>query len=1062
MQNQKPAAPRHRTSSSQADPPAAPTQEAGCCGPDGCGEVTRRDFVTRSGLYAASLAVLGGQAAGAVQARASAMATGALVLGQDGVHPSHGVPVDKGLEPGWMEKLLVVGESRIYSGDELETIGMPIGGIGAGQLYLGGDGRLLHWDVFNEHFNSAAINTYPTGRQKLTQPVAHGFVLQINDNGQNTKRALDANRQMTRDGKGFEDVRFIGEYPIGRVGYRDESLPIETTLTAFSPFIPLNAQDSGLPATVMRFTLKNTSDREVSASIEGRLENAVCRQGTPPPGKWRNEFSHGDGLSFVQMSFEPHEPAPEQEEPREAIVFADFEQEDYGDWKPQGEALGAGPAKGTIPPQQQVSGYEGDRLVNTFHGGDSPTAKLTSPSFKIDRKYINFLIGGGSDPERFGIRLIVDGETVRRESARNDEKLSWASWWVEDLAGKEARLEIYDAGGGPWGHINIDQIEFADEPRQKAGEARERHDFGTMGLGIVAEENVSEPDDVTAKAPGEESTVGQSVMLAPGESRDMTFVLTWHFPNLDPGGRFYASRFDTALEVARYLAKELPRLAEETQRWHDAYYDSTLPHWLLDRLHMPISILASSTSQWWKNGRFWAWEGVGCCAGTCTHVWNYEQAMARLFPQLEQSVRQMQDFDADAGFQPVTGLVGFRGESHMAYAADGQAGTVLKAYREHLVSPDREFLKKNWPQISKTMQFLIVQDVNVDGIIENEQHNTYDIEFYGANTFVGALYLAALRASEVMADAMGDEALANTCRRAFEAGSKFSMEHLFNGEYFTQRANLNQHPLHQYGDGCLSDQLFGQNWAHQLSLGHLYPAQAVRKGVESVWRYNWAPDVAPQNQLHGPERVFAEPGEPGLFICTWPKSEHPGNRGVRYRDEVWTGIEYEVAAGLVYEGLLNEGLAVVKAVDERYDASKRNPWNEIECGDHYARAMASWGMLLALSGFEYDGPAGRLGFAPRTTPEDFRCAFTAAEGWGTLEQTREAGVQRNAVIVRWGRLRLTSLDLQAGAEGEVKVSVGERAVEGVTAEIGEGGRLRVSFEAPVVLEEGQSLRVEVG
>src|SRR5690606_12753796 len=173
--------------------------------------------------------------------------------------------------------------------------------------------------------------------------------------------------------------------------------------------------------------------------------------------------------------------------------------------------------------------------------------------------------------------------------------------------------------------------------------------------------------------------------------------------------------------------------------------------------------------------------------------------------------------------------------------------------------------------------------------------------------------------------------------------------------------------------GCLADQLFGQNWAHQLGLGYLYPPEAVKKGVDSVWRFNWAPDVAPQNEAHRPERVFAESGEPGLFICTWPRSPHLGNAAVRYKDEVWTGIEYEVAAGLVYEGLLDEALAIVKGVDQRYDASKRNPWNEIECGDHYARAMASWGILLALSGFDYDGPAGHMAFAPRITPDEFRC-----------------------------------------------------------------------------------------
>jgi uncharacterized protein (DUF608 family) len=565
-------------------------------------------------------------------------------------------------------------------------------------------------------------------------------------------------------------------------------------------------------------------------------------------------------------------------------------------------------------------------------------------------------------------------------------------------------------------------------------------------------------------ASGGHAAIGRAISIPPGETREVSFLVAWHFTNLNPGGRFYANRFADARAAAAYVAENLDRLDAHTRLWHDTYYDSTLPHWLLDRVHMPISILASSTCQWWKNGRFWAWEGVGCCAGTCTHVWNYEQAMARLFPKLEQSVRAMQDFGA--GFQPDSGLVGFRGESHVAYAADGQAGTILKAYREHLCSPDDAFLKQHWPAIRKALEFLFAHDANLDGVIENQQHNTYDIEFYGPNTFVGALYLAALRAAEKMAEAIGEAELAASCRGAFERGSQYAMRQLFNGEYFVQRVDWRQHPWFQYGDGCLADQLFGQNWAHQLGLGHLYPAEAVKTAMGSIWKYNWAPDVGPQNTVHPPERVFAAPGEPGLFICTWPRSEHPGERGVRYRDEVWTGIEYEVAAGLIYEGLVDEGLAVVKAVDERYDAKKRNPWNEIECGDHYARAMASWGVLLALSGFEYDGPAGRLAITPRITAHDFRCVFTAAEGWGTISQVRDTDARSNRfeavnrVEVRHGRLRLSEVRIPAGPEGaQVLVNLnGRRSDASVDRS---SPPLLITFPEPVTLEAGQALEVRV-
>ena len=103
------------------------------------------------------------------------------------------------------------------------------------------------------------------------------------------------------------------------------------------------------------------------------------------------------------------------------------------------------------------------------------------------------------------------------------------------------------------------------------------------------------------------------------------------------------------------------------------------------------------------------------------------------------------------------------------------------------------------------------------------------------------------------------------------------------------------------------------------------------------------------------------------------------------------GFEYQVAGHMIWEGMVQEGLAVTRAVHDRYHASRRNPWNEVECGDHYARSMASYGVFLAACGYEYHGPKGRLGFAPRLTPDKFKAAFTTAEGWGTFTQQRDGG-----------------------------------------------------------------------
>jgi uncharacterized protein (DUF608 family) len=558
--------------------------------------------------------------------------------------------------------------------------------------------------------------------------------------------------------------------------------------------------------------------------------------------------------------------------------------------------------------------------------------------------------------------------------------------------------------------------------------------------------------------------VGVPVELAPVASRTLVFAVTWCLPNLyrdaQRVGNAYARQFRGASDVAEYLGQHVGRLERQTRLWHETYYDSTLPWWLLDRLHSTVANLATATCQWWENGRFWAWEGCGCCHGTCGHVWNYEHALARLFPDLERSVREMQDFKSGAGFNPETGSIGFRGEGWGLWAGDSQGGYILKAYREHCCSRDDAFLRRNWPQIRKAVEFLLREDANADGLLEGKQHQTYDQDYYGANTFVGAMYLGALRAAERMALIMGEAGFAGQCRAVAESGARLSMERLFNGEYFIQQVDLSKHPDWQYGEGCLADQMFGQGWAHQVGLGHLYPVEAVQKALRSVWKYCWTPDVAGQNEAHPPERWFARPGEGGLLICTWPRTPHLGPKSTRYRDEVWTGIEYQVAGHMAWEGMVTEALAICRAVHERYHPAKRNPWNEIECGDHYARALASWGVLTGLMGFEVDAPAGRVAFAPRITPEEFRGAFTGAEGWGSYAQRRKIREQQCEMKLAWGRLPLRKLDL-ALPEGvkatEIEAQLGDAALE-VSSEQ-KGDSLHLSFAQNPVVVAGQALIV---
>jgi uncharacterized protein (DUF608 family) len=989
--------------------------------------------------------------------------------GADEKMARHYIPADKNLDKLWIDNLFARGRPRAYSGDDLTCVGMPVGGIGAGQLYLRGDGTLAEWGIFNlDHFTGYGDDCYRTYTPPA--PLQQGFGIWVKP-----REGEALYRELNR--AGFPSVEFVGEYPFGTVRYvrgAGDSLPVDVELEAYSPFISLNARDSGIPATVLRFRVKNTSQQPVEAALGGWLQNAVGeRQIGRMRGEGHNAVRRSAGMTTLLLSAEEiPTPPPEKAAPPE--VFADFESGTYGDWKKTGDCFGDKPAMGTLPNQQPVSGFGGKYLVNTFLGGDKSTGTLTSPEFTVRRPYIYFRIGGGNHPGQACINLKAGDKVVRTATGKDNEKLEWDYWDVSEFKDQKAILEIVDQATGGWGHINIDDITFADTPpaELKVRAFKEQPDFGTLALSVLEDQATAATDGFERFRAGGELEKGPKPVTFPlgqrrvgglatrftleaGATKEVVFLVTWHFAGGERG-RAYGQWFSDAVAVAKYLREHLAELTKQTRLFHDTYYDSTLPHWLLDRLMMPLSTLATNTVQWWKNGRFWAWEGVGCCHGTCTHVWNYAQGVARLFPELERSARVMQDLGP--ALDPITGRVAFRGEGpEFQYAADGQCGTVLKCYREHLLSADDRFLKENWPKIKKVMEYSISRDANDDGVIEDNQHNTYDIDFIGPNTFVGALYLAALEAAARMADLQGDKAFAERCRAIAAKGSQWTMANLWNGEYFTQRIPKEAASKFQYGDGCLADQLFGQNWAHQLDLGYVYPADKVKTALQSVYRYNWAPDVAAQNQAFPPQRWFARPGEPGLFTCTWPKGGRM-DEPVLYRDEIWTGIEYQVAAHLIVEGMLQEGLSIIRGVHDRYNGRKHNPWNEVECGDHYARALASWGCLLALTGFVYDGPASRLGFAPRWPGAEFKAFFSAAEGWGSLHQKRQEKSQENAIEVKHGQVRLGQLVFETpegvkAAQGSLRL--GDKTVGAALSQ--NGRRVSLALETPLVLKEGQTL-----
>jgi hypothetical protein len=636
----------------------------------------------------------------------------------------------------------------------------------------------------------------------------------------------------------------------------------------------------------------------------------------------------------------------------------------------------------------------------------------------------------------------VDGKVVQSGTGADDNRMDPHAFDVRSLRGKQASIQIVDDDKGHWGNIGAGPITFSDQPAG-AEHFETLAGYGTMGLALLGEAadlatpGPIKPEETLDLANSDEASVsfdqkligalGRKLQLAAGQSAVVNFVLTWHFPNLHLDGlgkvgRHYATRFDSAHAVAQYFGKELDRLTSQTKLWRDTWYDSTLPHWFLDRTLLNISILATSTSYRFADGRFYSWEGVGCCAGTCTHVWHYAHAMARLFPELERITRE--HVDLGVGFNEKTGVMGFRAEFDRSLAVDGQAGTLLRCYREHLMSADDAFLKRNWPRIRQAFDPLLNLDADRDGILQGAQMNTLDEPWYGRNAWQSSLYIAALRAGEKMARQMGEADFADRCRATADRGADNLVRELFDGEYFINKVDPKRLDAINSGTGCEIDQVFGQSWAFQVGLGRVLPEKQTRSALASLWKYNFTPDVGPYRQAYKDGRWYAMPGEAGLLMCTFPRNDWDYNNAkgkgpswaTGYFNECMNGFEHQVAGHMIWEGMVQEGMAIERAIHDRYSAAKRNPWNEIECGDHYSRSMASFGVFLAACGYDYDGPAGHLGFAPRLSPENFRAPFTAAEGWGAFEQKREAGMQKASINIASGTLRLKTLGLEVAAE----------------------------------------------
>jgi len=505
--------------------------------------------------------------------------------------------------------------------------------------------------------------------------------------------------------------------------------------------------------------------------------------------------------------------------------------------------------------------------------------------------------------------------------------------------------------------------------------------------------------------------------------------------------------------------------------------DSTLPGAVKEAAGANLSTLVSTTCFRTADGEFHGFEGSndnrGCCHGNCTHVWNYETSTAFLFPSFAHSLRK----SAFGYSMDDAGAMHFRqslpdGKDRSGFAAaDGQMGQIIHAYLDWVLSGDDAAIRELWPRVKKAIEFAWVPggwDADRDGVLEGVQHNTYDVEFYGPNPLCGIYYLGALRAGEEMARAVGDTQAAAEYRRLFDNGSKWIDSNLFNGEYYIQKvrgfkkdqiaqslrstmgADDTENPQYQVGEGCLLDQLLGQYLADIAGLGPLVDPAHIQKAMASIYRYNYKHSLTGHDTV---QRTYALNDEPGVVVCDYGKTHRP-KIPFPYFAEVWTGLEYIAATLMLSRGMEKEGVELIRNLRSRYDGEKRNPWDEAECGHHYARAMSAWSGVVALSGFRYNGRGSSIEVLPRVNTANFRCFWSAASGWGTFSVT-SAGLR---LQVLKGKLACRSTEFRGAAGRSSATLNGKPVAHKISAR---NGVVRIAFDEMLNLTEGADLRVEV-
>ncbi len=833
-----------------------------------------------------------------------------------------------------------------YSGTQLKTIEVPIGGISTGNILMGGRGDFSHIEFFNRpNRRRSPINTFFAIYSKVEGESSISKILEgeyIPPYGEETHLKSSGLPRI-------DSVIFTNNYPEISWQFIDADVDLDMKLTATNPFIPLDVENSAYPIVDFQWSLKNISTKENTVTLLLNMENMI----------------------------------------------------------------------------------EAESISNQYFEEGSLT----------------------------GIRFVADS------SSSVDSRGQYIM--ATDQSDVTAQTHLYS---GKW----RDDMHILWRDFSADGEISEELEGWTTSFKVPSYNEISDRNAVLAV----------SFNLDPGEVIQVPFYLSWYFPDriftaAETFGtaaqdkifsNYYKVLFESEIDALKKYLRDKSKLVEKTEKFARSLHDSKYPPSVIEALTTQMASIKTNLIQVTADREVHGFEGVTtvgwCCPGTCTHVWNYEQTLASLFPSLERNMREIEftyDVD-DEGLQDHRSVFPL-GEARFdgGAAADGQMGSITRVYREWRNSGDDAWLRKIWPKVKLALEYAWNTDWDPDknGILEGRQHNTYDISFYGPSSMTSSCYLAALKACAIMAEYLGEETKAKEYQSVYEKGVSAFETQLWNGEYFIQiipppdsyptdariefsppDENGNIIPKYQLGSGCLTDQLLGQYIAQNAGLGFIVDEEKSKSALQKIYQHNFIRDMGAYENL---QRIYALHDDQGVVLCSWPNGGQPLLPFV-YAQEVWTGVEYAFAASLIYADLVDEGLEIVAAIQERYDGLKRNPFMHNESGVHYARAMASWSVLLALSGVDYDAVENCMTFNPKMDANSFKTFWSCGSAWGTFVKNED----QISLDVQYGVLELDEF-IVSSTQDVRSVSQGEFSTD--------GEKISIRFAEQLSLAEGDALKI---